>query len=168
MINNVRPTVLVYRRTHKGDPDKRGVFGCRDCMGSVRAWDYDAVIGIGGVRPWPGFEKISRKVNWVGIKPKRDQKNSNEPLVTFEKFVLLDDKGPLLSECAPKLYKYMFEQGRIPRTGKIFPDDIYEEILHLLKLADSASPSQGCLENFKSKSTCKTRQQSDNPSRKCG
>ena len=162
------PTVLVYRRTHTGDPNEKGVFGCNQCMKSVRAWPYDAVIGIGGIRPDRGFEKISRKVNWIGMWPTRNPENSDEPLVTFSKFIIWDDKGPLLTECAPKLYKYMFEQGRIPRTGKIFPDDIYEEILHLLKLADSASPSQGGLEDFKSKSTCKPRQQSDDPSRKCG
>src|SRR4051812_45820013 len=45
---------LVYKRTHSGDPDpKMGVFGNHDCMGEVRAWPFDAVIGIGGVGQQP-------------------------------------------------------------------------------------------------------------------
>lgn len=41
---------LIYKRTHSGDPDSEsGVFGNHDCMGSVKGWQYDAVIGIGGI-----------------------------------------------------------------------------------------------------------------------
>ena len=177
MIEKDRPTILVYRRTHTGDPCKNGVFGCHNCMKSVRAWEYDAVIGIGGIKPDTGFKGISRKVNWIGIGPTREPENSNEPLVTFSKFILWDQKGPLLSECACKLNKYMFEEGRIPRTGKSFPDEeIYKEILGLLELADKAPPSQEylecteCLEYlkcFKTSSTCKPKQISSNHSRNC-
>ena len=37
--------VLVYKRTHTGDPSENGVFGESDCMGAIRNWHYDAVIG---------------------------------------------------------------------------------------------------------------------------
>src|SRR5205823_1424348 len=41
--------VLVYKQTHSGDPDERtGVWGVSDCMGRIRSWPYDAVIGVGG------------------------------------------------------------------------------------------------------------------------
>lgn len=59
--------ILVYRRTHTGDPDgEHKEFGYHDCMGSVRDRDYDAVIGIGGKRPWPGDAGIKERVTWVG------------------------------------------------------------------------------------------------------
>jgi hypothetical protein len=36
---------LIYKRTHSGDPDpKAGVFGCNNCMNTVRGWGFDAVI----------------------------------------------------------------------------------------------------------------------------
>jgi hypothetical protein len=40
--------VLIYKRTHTGDPTPEGVFGLSDCMGRVRAREYEAVIGVGG------------------------------------------------------------------------------------------------------------------------
>ena len=40
---------LVYKMTHKGDPDPDlGHWGVEDCMGRVRGFKFDAVIGIGG------------------------------------------------------------------------------------------------------------------------
>ena len=146
MDNNLN--ILVYRRTHKGDPNENGIFGINDCMKSVRDWNYDAVIGIGGVAPWHEDREIAKKVNWIGINPA-----PHDPLfygsdtfggkwITFEKFLLLDGNGPLVEDCAPKLYKYMFEQGRIPRTGKHFPEEIYKELLVLLHLANDAPPSK--------------------------
>ncbi len=37
---------LIYKRTHSGDPDpETGVFGNHDCMGRVKDWQFDAVIG---------------------------------------------------------------------------------------------------------------------------
>jgi hypothetical protein len=39
---------LVYKRTHESDPDERGWFGCRDCLGRVRWLPFEAVIGVGG------------------------------------------------------------------------------------------------------------------------
>lgn len=60
---------LVYKRTHNGDPDAEGRFGIHDCMGQVRAYGYEAVIGVGGVGDEPEECGIARRVNWIGIGP---------------------------------------------------------------------------------------------------
>ena len=45
---------LVYKMTHKGDPDSElGFWGVEDCMGQVRGYGFDAVIGIGGMTAEP-------------------------------------------------------------------------------------------------------------------
>lgn len=142
MISIEHPVVLVYRRTHKGDPNSDGIFGCNNCMGRVRSWAYDAVIGIGGKSPWEDHKGIECKVNWIGIGPERHYDVGHPPQVTFSKFILWDEKGPCLKDCAPRLFHYMFVRGHIPRAGKTFPDAVYEEILDLLKLARHAPPSK--------------------------
>lgn len=53
----------------------------------------------------------------------------------------------------------MFEQGRIPRTAKYLPDEIYTEVLLLLKLAENAPPSKGGSVDYEGKSKCKTDRQ---------
>jgi len=63
--------ILTYKRTHTGDPDINGVFGSHDCMGQVREYDFDAVIGIGGIGAEPRSYGIDRKINWVGINAKK-------------------------------------------------------------------------------------------------
>ncbi len=143
--------VLIYRRTHTGDPSKDGVFGCNDCMKSVRGWKYDAVIGIGGKT---SSKEMARKVNWIGIGPKKYPLKSREPLVAFSKFKLWDENPPLLSEYAPKLNKYMFEQGRIPHAGKNFPEYISKEVWDLLQLADGALDSRGNPEDILKARVC--------------
>ncbi len=61
--------VLVYKRTHNGDPDAHGCFGAFDCMGTVRDREYDAVIGVGGIGPEAQSNGIDRQINWIGIGP---------------------------------------------------------------------------------------------------
>src|SRR5262249_54001126 len=59
---------LIYKRTHHGDPDpETGEFGCNDCMGTVRCWKFDAVIGIGGIGAEPKRYGIAGKLTWIGI-----------------------------------------------------------------------------------------------------
>jgi hypothetical protein len=48
----------VYKRTHPGDPGPEGVFGIQDCMGAIRARDFDAVIGDGDTGDEPRFYGI--------------------------------------------------------------------------------------------------------------
>src|SRR3989442_10716413 len=92
---------LIYKRTHSNDPDPRtGVFGNRDCMGQVRAWDFDAVIGIGGVGDEPRRHRIAGKLTWIGIGPQRlyDDPDRRGPQVTFRHFLYLGENGPLLAK----------------------------------------------------------------------
>jgi hypothetical protein len=103
---------LVYKRTHKGDPDAHGRFGIEDCMGSVRQRDFDAVIGVGGISSWPRAQGIDGKVNWVGIGPRKTPlAGGRGPLVTFERFVLFEEAGPDFGSMAPMLAKRMLSRN---------------------------------------------------------
>jgi hypothetical protein len=64
-----QPVVMIYKRTHKGDPGQDGIFGINGCMGGMRKREYDAVIGIGGKRPWSRDKDIACRINWIGITP---------------------------------------------------------------------------------------------------
>lgn len=128
--------VLVYKRTHVGDPDATGRFGVRDCMGRVRAWGYGAAIGVGGVGSEPEQHGIARKVTWVGIGPQREDVGKRGPLVTFERFVLFDADGPSLIEFAPRLAERIF--GRHVRATLV--DDSDPEVARVLALANNAPP----------------------------
>jgi hypothetical protein len=57
---------LIFKRTHNGDPDS-GLWGVKDCMGSVRCWEYEAVIGIGG----KGTDAISQEIDLAGLHARR-------------------------------------------------------------------------------------------------
>jgi hypothetical protein len=104
---------LVYKRTHRGDPDKSGTFGINDCMGRVRTWPFDAVIGVGGKMPDAGHEDIANKINWVGIKPRIAANGLRGPILKFEYFLLLESEGPELKTFAPDLFRYMFEDHNV-------------------------------------------------------
>jgi hypothetical protein len=61
--------VWIYKRTHLGDPSQEtGVFGCHECMRSVRGWpsrnSLGAIIGIGGKTHDVKSERL--KLSWVG------------------------------------------------------------------------------------------------------
>ena len=111
--------ILTYKRTHIGDPDQNGRFGIYDCMGRVRSYDFDAVIGIGGIGPEPKSFGIDQRINWVGINANKQQSHGGAVvMVTFEKFLLLEDQGPVLETIAPHLARRMYDQGaRILLTG---------------------------------------------------
>jgi hypothetical protein len=130
---------LIYKRTHTGDPNKSGVFGCHGCMGQVRRRRFDAVIGVGGKRPDRGHEGIAFKVTWVGINPsKTDAPNdSRGPLVEFECFVLWDEAGPDLRTLAPNLFRYMFEDRHVRHVmSRSLPNEMQEEVIAILRLAE--------------------------------
>jgi hypothetical protein len=104
--------ILTYKRTHIGDPDKEGRFGIYNCMGRVRSFIFDAVIGVGGIGQEPKSYKIDRRINWVGINPKRKRRSGgNGAIITFETFLLLDEHGPLLETLAPNLANRMYNRG---------------------------------------------------------
>ena len=140
------PRVLIYKRTHRGDPGSDGIFGIHDCMGKVRDREYDAVIGVGGVRPWKGEEGIACKVNWIGIAPTKHKGDGRGSLVAFDKYVLFDDKGPLLKELAPNLYNYMYvDAHRRLIMSPLLSEVLQKEIRVILKLAGKSPPSRGVL-----------------------
>lgn len=135
---------LVYKRTHKGDPDRHGHFGNEDCMGRVRRLAFDAVIGIGGIGGEACAAGIAGKLNWIGVgartEPGRDMRG---PLVTFDHFVLFEDRGPDLDKVAPALARRMYSRGA-PRFVLYDVSEIERaEIRRLLKMAKTASPSKG-------------------------
>ena len=81
-------------------------------MGRVRNYPFDAVIGIGGTGQEPKSFGIDRKVNWVGINPERSPRPDGKGVeVTFEKFLLLEEHGPLLETLAPSLARRMYKGG---------------------------------------------------------
>lgn len=115
--------ILTYKRTHVGDPDQSGRFGISDCMGKVRGYSYDAVIGVGGTGYEPRSHCIDRKINWVGIGPRRASRLSGyrSDVIEFEYFVLLERDGPLLHSMAPNLARKMY-------NGRRYILDAYSEI----------------------------------------
>ena len=93
---------LIYKRTHHGDPDVTGQFGICDCMGSVRRWDFDAVIGVGGVGPEPRRYGLDGKVNWIGIGPhKKAAAGKRGPIVSFDHFIFTALTDRTSRSCEP-------------------------------------------------------------------
>ena len=108
--------VLVYKRTHKGDPDELGRFGIFECMGQVRTWEFDAVIGVGGIGSGAVQDGIDRKITWIGkARHKINDGCDGYPIWAFEQFYLKDEKGCLPIDKAPKLAK----RPRKPSRRKI-------------------------------------------------
>ena len=149
---------LVYKRTHKGDPDESGIFGIHDCMGQVRGYRFDAVIGIGGKSPDSGSEGIARKINWIGISPSKSEASSplwfgakrpdwsktfRGPLVTFERFVFLGEKGPDFNKFAPNLFRHMFEEQHVRLVmSRSLPREMQEEVQEILRWAEDCQIRQ--------------------------
>lgn len=138
-----KPIVLIYKRTHTGDPDSNGVFGIRDCMGKVRNRKYDAVIGIGSKRPWKKDINIALRVNWIGINPAKYGVTKRGFRMIFSKFCLYDDKGLLVKDVAPTLYLHMYENPyrRVVMSSSLSLN-AYSDVLKILELADNCPPSK--------------------------
>ena len=135
-----RMRILIYKRTHKGDPDKTGRFGIHDCMGEIRSIEFDAVIGIGGIGSEPKSEGIDGKVNWIGIGSRKEQLDDRRgPLVWFDHFVLFEDKGPDFQTIAPTLARRMYSKNI--RLLLNFTEIEQVEVGRLLEIAQTAPPS---------------------------
>lgn len=131
---------LVYKRTHTGDPSEAGIFGICDCMGRVRCWSFDAVIGVGGKNPWRGHQDIALKITWIGINPHKTKAPDRfrGPLVEFEYFVLWNETGPDLKTLAPNLFRYMFEDQHVRIVmSRSLPSEMQEEVTKILRLAEN-------------------------------
>jgi len=157
--------ILTYKRTHIGDPNPDGLFGIKKCMGRVRNYDYDAVIGIGG----NGYNAIkvgiARKINWVGIGPTLyEASNKRACDVTFEYFLYLEEEGPLLATMAPNLAKRMNMKGaRFLLNG--YTEKEYKEAITIIKWSRTQEssktaglyrqPERNCCSSACSLSSCK-------------
>lgn len=148
--------VLLYKRTHIGDPNADGCFGINDCMKSIRNWRFDAVIGIGGIRPnrddrQRGHKNsaLVRKINWIGIGRKDGRRipGYKGPLLYFRKFKLFGNdgtQGPFFAKHAPKLAHRMYDLKHPPRQlliDKTMRNE-WTEIEKVLELARRAESSR--------------------------
>lgn len=133
--------VLVYKRTHTGDPDAKGCFGVYDCMGRVRGYHFDAVIGVGGIGHEPQAHGIAGKVNWIGIGPhKVSVGGKSGPEVTFDHFRDFGADGPDFRELAPALAERMYaNNARYLLHG--FSEQELAEAVKITRLAVTAPPS---------------------------
>lgn len=120
--------VLIYKRTHTGDPDENGVFGIQDCMGKVRNWKFDAVIGIGGKAPWKGHEGIKYKINWVGLAPKEIGSTQRGKIVAFKHFELYEEKGKNIADNFPHLFTHMYSRRKRFDMSLVLPKQVFEEV----------------------------------------
>lgn len=131
---------LVYKRTHIGDPDENGCFGIEDCMGRVRAYDFDSVIGVGGKSSQPRSQGIAEKLNWIGLGArKKAVKNRRAPVVTFEHFILYDDKGENIHDLAPVLAGHLLVKNA--RVVVNFTQAEQKEVNKILNMAKNARRS---------------------------
>ncbi len=145
---------LIYKRTHNGDPDpETGVFGNHDCMGEVRDWPFDAVIGIGGVGQEPKSHGIAGKLTWIGIGPQAIDHTGRGPQLIFQHFWYRGEVGSLLWANYPALASRMYDKNvRVlmhspssePQEGKIAALD--REVREILRLAMDAPSSTGPVE----------------------
>lgn len=135
--------ILIYKRTHKGDPDENGIFGNQDCMGRIRNWNYDAVIGIGGKTPWKEDKDIKYKINWIGINPKRiDAKGKRAKCVVFSKFQLYEETGLDIEENFPALFKHMYDSRKRFDMSSDLPDNVFFEVQEILNLVKDSPQSK--------------------------
>lgn len=146
--------VLIYKRTHNGDPDRFGRFGINDCMGRVRSRRFDAVIGVGGIGAEPKREGIAGKVNWVGIGPHR-QPGIRGPIVTFDHFIDFGTEGPDLVAIAPQLAERVY--GRNVRSMTHTVVNRHDEVARIVRLAESAPGSSKLSSSISGKKICPPR-----------
>ena len=159
--------VSIYKRTHAGDPCECGIFGANDCMGSKRlhCLKYDAVIGVAGPKPDRGHEKIAGRLTWVGIGPKKLERFKRGPLLSFDRFNLLNENGPELFKHAPDFWKWVKEElKRGFRDSRNLPSSTRHEVVALVKQFGGNSPSPFSLGKcqFKSGRCCYSKGQGSN------
>jgi hypothetical protein len=151
--------VLIYKRTHPFDPNTDGIFGCQDCMGAVRRRHFDAVIGVGGISAEPRGWGIDRRLNWVGVGAHASESvavGDRGPLVTFDRFILWEEQGPLLKTIAPALARHVYAVHRRVVMSDGLSAGIQHEIRKILSLASRLRRSR-VLTRLKSPKSERTR-----------
>jgi hypothetical protein len=132
---------LVYKRTHNGDPDSRGRFGVHDCMGGVRSWAFDSVIGVGGQGAEAERNDIAGKPNWIGVGAHRTfVKGMRNPVLTFGRFRDFETDGPSLRVIARNLARRMYVK-KARAVMDFTPKELAEVERILAMVADDSTPS---------------------------
>ena len=130
---------LVYKMTHKGDPDSElGFWGVEDCMGQVRGYGFDAVIGIGGRSWWRTQTSRTGEVVWIGLGPETVDQAHRGPVLRFAHFRYFREGELLLRTIAPNLDKAM-RNCRFMLYG--FSRNQEQEMARIRNLARGAGPS---------------------------
>jgi len=107
-------------------------------MGSVRARQFDAVIGVGGIGAEPRSVGIAGKVNWIGIGPRRHP-GIRGPIISFDRFKDFGTAGPDLVAIAPALADRIY--GRNVRSMMHTIVQRRDEVTRILELAESSPAS---------------------------
>lgn len=143
---------LIYKRTHNGDPDpKTGVFGNHDCMGSVRAWPFGALIGIGGLGQEPRGHCIDGKLTWIGIGPLSIDHTARGPQLVFRHFWYRGEEGPMLKTKYPTLARRMYDRNiRTLMHSPSAEPALDRDVEKILRLAENAPASAGLAHRGKS------------------
>ena len=133
------PRTLVYKITHRGDPDQFGLFGAQDCMGQIRNRSFEAVIGIGAKSAWNGDVDLVGRIVWIGIGPSKTlARGFRGPVVAFQHFVRFDAQpcnGPILRVHAPLLFQRLFESRARHMMSDSQSEPIQAEVRMVLQLA---------------------------------
>jgi hypothetical protein len=130
---------LVYKMTHRGDPDSDlGFWGVEDCMGQVRRYGFDAVIGIGGRSWWTNQTNRTGEIVWIGLGPETVDQGKRGPVLRFAHFRYFREGELMLRAIAPNLEKSMHKR-RFRLYG--FSQIQEQEIAQIRKLANKAGPS---------------------------
>lgn len=121
--------------THEGDPnDEEQLWGETNCMGVVRTFGFDIVIGIGGHGDRPEKEGIAGRVVWIGRKPMRINSTWDHPVVYFETMQYFGSTGPLLAKLAPRLVNVMSKA----RFKMNFTKELHKDVMRIVaQLADT-------------------------------
>jgi hypothetical protein len=131
---------LVYKMTHKGDPNSDlGIWGVEDCMGQVRGYAFDAVIGVGGRSWWTNQTSRAGEIVWIGLDPQHmPGRGKRGPKLRFAHFRYFQEGELMLSEIAPNLNKAMHNcRFMLHGFGRLQE----QEIEKILDLAMKARPS---------------------------
>jgi hypothetical protein len=130
---------LVYKMTHIGDPDSDlGFWGVEGCMGKVRGYGFDAVIGIGGRSWWTNQTSRAGEIVWIGLDPEIVTQAKHGPVLRFAHFRYFREGELMLKTIAPSLEKAM-RNCRFMLYG--FSPTQEQEIAKIRKRAYKAEPS---------------------------
>ena len=134
--------ILIYKRTHDDDPGDSGCFGIYGCMGSVRKWKFDAIIGIGGIGGEATENDIAGRITWIGIGPSPQGWRRHGPILTFDNFRNFGANGPDFCVKSPKLAGRIYSNNIRTIMDSMTPRQ-QEEAEKILRMARNYPPSPG-------------------------